>query len=126
MCLYHACCLIIDIVGKLDISPLMCALIKSGSELTLIHKNIRSVRNSHAQVNLSIWRKTQYDVTDKNNNVNSEGLDRHYQKYPSSYWTRWDIGDNVCLDLQNCHYSIFIVCKDQKENLQIMDKFHYN
>ena len=114
MCLYHACCLIIDIVGKLDIFPLMCALKKSRSELALIHKNIRSVRNSHAQVNLSIWHKTHYDVTDKNNNVSSE--DRHYHKYPSSYWTRWDIGDNVCLNLQN-YAILYLLCVKIKKKI---------
>ena len=86
----------------------VCRLIKSGSlNRPLIHKNIRSVRNSHAKVYPFIWRKTHYNITDKNNNVSSEGLDRHYHKYPiSSYRTRWDIRDNVCLDLQNCRYSI--------------------
>jgi hypothetical protein len=53
------------------------------TEMTLIHKNIRSVRSSHAQVYQSVRRKTLYDVTDKNNNVSSEDLDRHYHKYPS-------------------------------------------
>jgi len=87
----------------------MCAAVKVWiTELTLIHKNIRSVRNSHTQVYRSIWCKTHYDVTDKNNNVSSEDLDRHYHKYPSwSYRTRWDIIDNVCLDIQNCLYSIY-------------------
>jgi len=38
------------IIGKLDIFPLMCAADKVLiTELTLIHKNIRSVRNSHAE-----------------------------------------------------------------------------
>jgi hypothetical protein len=46
--------------------------------------------------------KTHYDVTDKNNNVSSEGIDRHYHKYR----TRWDISNNVCLYLQNWRYSI--------------------
>jgi hypothetical protein len=79
------------------------------TELTLIHKNIRSVHNLHVLVYLSIWRKTHYNVTDKNNNVYSEGFDRHYHKYPSlSYRTCSDISDNVCLDLQNCRNSIFI------------------
>ena len=57
------------------------------TELTSIHKNIiqRSVHNSHVQVYQSIWWKTHYDVTDKNNNVSSEGLERQYHKYPSSY-----------------------------------------
>ena len=37
------------IIGKFDIFPLMCAADKVWiNELTLIHKNIRSVRNSHA------------------------------------------------------------------------------
>ena len=67
-------------------------------ELTLIHKNIRSVRNSHA-----------HDVTDKNNNVSYTGLDKHYHKYHgSSHRTWWDISDNVGLNLQNCHYSIYL------------------
>jgi len=54
-------------IGKLDIFPLMCAADKVWiTELTLMLKNIRSVCNSHAQVYQSIWRKTNYDVTDKN------------------------------------------------------------
>jgi hypothetical protein len=57
----------------------------------------------HAQVYHSIWCKTHYDVTDENNNISSDGLDRYYHKYPSSsYQTHRDISDNVCLDLQNC------------------------
>jgi hypothetical protein len=32
----------------------------------------------HAQVYRSIWRKSHYDVIDKDNNITSEGLDRHY------------------------------------------------
>jgi ABC-type multidrug transport system fused ATPase/permease subunit len=37
-------------IGKLDIFPLMCAADQVWiTELTLIHKNIRSVCNSHAQ-----------------------------------------------------------------------------
>jgi hypothetical protein len=89
----------------------MCAADKVWiSELKLIHKNIRSVRNARAQVYRSIWRKTHYDVTHKNNNVSSEGLDRHYHKYHrSSNSTHWDISDNVCLDLQNCRYSIYTI-----------------
>jgi hypothetical protein len=95
---------------KLDIFPLMCAADKVWiTELTLIHKNISSVSNFHVQVYRSIWRKTHNDVTDKNKNFSSEGLGSHYHKYPSSsYMTRWDISDNVCLDLQNCCYPIFI------------------
>ena len=43
------------IIGKLDIFLLMCTTDKAGiTELTLIHKNIRSVRYSHAQVYRSI------------------------------------------------------------------------
>ena len=97
-------------IWKLEIFPLMCAADKVWiNELTLIHKNIRSVRNSHAQVYQSIWCKPHYDVIDKNNNVSSEDLDRHYHKYPSSaYRTCWDISDNVCLNLQNCCYSLCI------------------
>ena len=78
------------IIGKLDIFPLLCATDKVWiTELNLIQKNISSVRNSHAQVYRSIWRKTHYDVTDKNSNVSSEVLHTHYHKYPSSsYRTR--------------------------------------
>jgi len=61
----------------------------------------------HVQVYQSILRKTHYDVANKNNKVSSEGLDRHYHKYPSSYQTHWDISD-VWLYLQICCYSIFI------------------
>jgi len=46
--------------------PLMCAADTVWiTELTLIHKNIRSVCNSHVQVYQSI--KTHYNITDKNN-----------------------------------------------------------
>ena len=63
-------------IDKLDIFPLMCAADKVWiTELTLIHKNIRLVHNCHWQVNKSIWRKTCYDVTDKNNNISSEATD---------------------------------------------------
>jgi hypothetical protein len=65
-------------------------------------------------------------ITDKNNNVSSE--DRHYYKYP---WTRLDISDNVCLDLQNCCYSVYVtklISKSRlvgsflRENVQFADK----
>ena len=97
-------------IVKLDIFSLMCAADKVWiTELTLIHKNIRSVCSSHTQVYGTIWRKTHYDVTDKNNKVSSEGCDTHYNKYPSSSSrNRWDISDNVCLDLLICCYSICI------------------
>ena len=68
-------------ICKLDNFPLMYAADKVWvTDLTLIHK---SVRNSHAQINRSIWRKAYYNVSNKNNNVNFEGLDRHYHKYPT-------------------------------------------
>ena len=104
-------------IGKLDIFSLMCAADQVWiSELTLIHKNMRSVRNSHLKLYRSIWRKVHYDVIDKNYNVISEGLDRHYHKYPSwSYRTGWDINNNVCLDLQNCRYSMYIVNRVRKD-----------
>jgi len=42
-------------IGKSDIFPLICAADKVWiAELTLIHKNIRSVRDSHMQVYPSI------------------------------------------------------------------------
>ena len=62
--------------------PFMCATNKGWiTELTLIHKNIRSVGNSHAQeLTLdienywSVWSQTYFDLTDKNNNTSFEGL----------------------------------------------------
>ena len=95
-------------IGKLDIYPLMCDADKVWiAKLTLIHKNIRSVHNLHAQACRSIWHKTHYDITNKNNNVSSESFNRQYHNYPSSsYQTCWDVSDNVCLDLQHCSYSI--------------------
>ena len=48
-------------------------------------------------------------VTDKNNNVCFEVLTIHYDSYHSSlYQPHFDTSDNVCLDLQNWSYSIFI------------------
>jgi hypothetical protein len=78
---------IIYFIGKFDIFPLICAADKVWiTELTLIHKSIRSVRHSHVQVYPSIlFIHSHYDVTDKNNSVSYEGLDRHYHKYPSSF-----------------------------------------
>ena len=106
--------LILVFIWKFDIFPLMYAADNVWiTELTLIHKNIWSVRNSHAQVYMSIWHKTHYEVTDKHNNVSSEGLDKYYHKYSSMFYrTRWDISNNVCLDLQNCHYSVLIFHSD--------------
>ena len=101
----------------------MCAVDKAWiTELTLIHKNIMSVRNLHAQVYRSIWCKIYYDVTDKHNNISSEGLDRHYHKNSSSsYQTHWDISDNVCLNLQNCCYSTCIYISELLwENILIL------
>ena len=61
-----------------------------------------SVSTTHWCLKLSVWRQTLYDITDKNNNVNCQ------------FWRsrrKRDTSDNVCLDLQNCRYSIY---------------FHYN
>ena len=69
-------------IGEFDVFPLMCAADKVWiTQLTLIQNIIRSVRSLHAHVYRSIWRRPHYDVTDKNNNVSSEGLDRYYHKY---------------------------------------------
>ena len=97
-------------IGRLDIFSFICATDKVWiTELILIHKRIKSVRSVHAQVYRSIWRKAHYDVIDKSSSISSEGLDRHYHKYSSSScWTRWDINHNVCLDIQNSHYSMYI------------------
>ena len=108
----------------------MCATDKVWiTKLTLIHKNISFVPNSHAQVYtcMSICRNSHYDDVDKNNNDSSKRLDRHYHKYhSSSYRTLWDISDNICLSvcLQNCRYSIYNKCKYNLYDvtLQIHDK----
>jgi hypothetical protein len=53
----------------------MCAADKIWiTELTLIHKNIRSVRNTHVQELTDI----KNEVTDKNNNASFEDVDIHY------------------------------------------------
>jgi hypothetical protein len=44
------------------------------------------------------------NVTDKYNIVRFESLNIHYH----SYWTHCDASDNVCLELQNGRYSIFM------------------
>ena len=42
--------------------------------------------------------------------TNIPRLHRHYHKYPSlSYQTHRDTSDNVCLNLQHCCYSIYIM-----------------
>ena len=62
-------------IGKLDIFTLMSASDKVWiTELTLIHKNIRSICNSNTSQSDV---KTHYDVTDKNNNISLEGINRH-------------------------------------------------
>jgi uncharacterized membrane protein len=68
------------IIGKLDIFPLLCAADKVWIiELTLIHKNIRAVRNSHVQkLTLILKIICQCDVTYKNNNASFEDLDIFY------------------------------------------------
>ena len=80
-------------VGKrltqlLDIFPLMFSADKVWiTVLTLIHKNVRSVRNSYVQeLTLILKIIGQCDVTCR---------------------TCCNTSDNVCLDLQNCHYSIY-------------------
>ena len=46
--LYCVPWLIINVIGKMDILPLMCAADKIWiTEMTYIHKNIRSIRNLH-------------------------------------------------------------------------------
>jgi hypothetical protein len=45
---------------------------------------------------------SQCDVTDKNNDISFESLDKHFQ-------TLCDASDNVCLNIQNCLYSIYSV-----------------
>lgn len=63
-------------IGEFDVFPLICAADKLWiTQLTLIHKNIRSVRSLHAHAYRSICRRPHYDVTDKNSNVSSECLD---------------------------------------------------
>jgi hypothetical protein len=79
------CCLkklslILYFIGKLDIFPLMCLADKVLiTELTLIHKNIRPLRNLHAKKMILILNIIcQCEVNDKNNNASFEDLDIHY------------------------------------------------
>ena len=86
MSVYLKSGLTISVISKLNILPLMCTADKVCiTELTLIHKNIRSVCNSHAQeltlilkLSVSVTSNT-FDVIDKNNNVSFEDLNIHYQ-----------------------------------------------
>ena len=65
--------------------------------------------NSDSENYLSVLHQTHYDVTNRSNNVNYEGLNIHYHWYlSSSYWTCCDTSSNVCLDLHNYHYSIYL------------------
>ena len=54
------------------------------TELTLIHKNIMSVRNSYGleltdiENYESVWCQTHFDVANKNKNASFEDLDIHY------------------------------------------------
>jgi formamidopyrimidine-DNA glycosylase len=77
---------IIEFICKLDIFPLMCAADKVWiTELTLNHKNIRSVRNSHcARTDSDI---ENFYVNNKNNNASFEDLDIYY--HSSSCQTCW-------------------------------------
>ena len=83
--------------------PFMCATDKVWiTELTLLHKNIRSVRNSHIGESdvkhimtspiktIALILKVSTDIV------------------TVSHLFDCDTGDKVCLDLQNCRYSIFI------------------
>jgi hypothetical protein len=76
------------LICKLDIFRLMCGLLCATNkvwitELRLIHKNIRSVRTSHAQELTdienywSVWRQTHFDVADKINNASFKDLNKH-------------------------------------------------
>jgi hypothetical protein len=92
-------------IGKLDIFPWMCAADKKksgslnwpwstqilGQFVTRMHQFIGQSDVKHIMTSLI---KTITLV-----------LKRHYYKYP---WTRLDISDNVCLDLQNCCYSVYV------------------
>ena len=62
---------------------------------------------------LSVWCQTHYDFTDKTMTSALEISAYNYHYYHnSSYQTRYDTSDNVCLDLQNCCYSICIILVD--------------
>ena len=83
------------------------------TELTLIHKIVRSIRNSHVQeLTLILKIIGQCDIKHiltslNNNNASFEDLDLNY--HSSFCLTCCDTSNNVCLDLQNCRYSILII-----------------
>ena len=61
------------------------------------------------KIYLSVWSHIYYDVTFQNNNICYEGLDKHCHYYCILFYqTRCYTSDNVCLDLQDCLYSIYI------------------
>jgi hypothetical protein len=79
-------------VGKLDIFFLISLSdITSINLVTLILNNIGQLMTFN---------------TDKDNNVRLEGPNTHY--HSSSFQTRCEAINNVCLDIQNCCYSVFI------------------
>jgi hypothetical protein len=60
------------------------------------------ILENRGQCDITLWRL----INDKNNNVSIEDLNIHYHN--SSYQICCNTSDNVCLDFQNCLYSIFI------------------
>ena len=94
-------------IKKLDISPLMCAADKVWiTELTLIHKNIRSVLKSHVQDPTLILKIiSQCDVKQ----IMTSPIKTITSFMKASTYIITNISDNVCLDLPNRHYSIFTI-----------------
>jgi hypothetical protein len=95
--------LVLQVIGKLDIFPLMCALIKSGSLNWPWSTKILGHFVTHMPKNWlsywKVWLQTHFDITDKNNNASFEDLDIHYHS-SSLGQTCCDTSNNVCLNLQ--------------------------
>ena len=70
--------------------------------------SINKLTNWYRKLTISVTWKTHYNITDKNNNIIFESLHTLSLVPQLILWTHCYSGDNVCLDLQNCCYSIFV------------------
>ena len=91
--------MIIYVISNLYISPL------------IFHQQIFSVSPDWLLILKIIGQcdmKHTIDVSDKNNNIRFEGLNIHRYYHSLSYHTLCDTSSNVCPDLQNCSYSLYV------------------
>ena len=89
----------------------MCAADKVWiTELTLMHKNSMSVRNSHAQELILILKIIgQYDVADKRNTTSFEDLDIYSPKKETQHVKKYNLLQMFNINL-NTEISIILHC----------------